>query len=189
MAETTLEATFSDEEFYAREFTERPVEIICPEHGVNPWLPGVSRRLWHRGYSDQEIFDLVYKATRSVKHRPIREDEIRRAIALVIGTHIDSLQIRDAKEQKVEYEPAYLEQKAAAITETVDETYLELRSQFTCWNRTPVGFLHKLFCPGEHVWITTKYKSSHGEIWTHNGLDQRFDELDHFLAVTKASGI
>jgi hypothetical protein len=84
-------------------------------------------------------------------------------------------------EEEAKYDAGYLEEKASAITETIDEAYLEARSQFTCWNRSPAGFLHKLYRQGEHVWITDRYNSRHGEIWTHNGLEQRFDELDHYL--------
>jgi hypothetical protein len=176
----TTTKCLSDEEFYAQEFTERPVEIICPENGVHPWLPSISRRLWQRGYSDREIFNLVYAATRGVKHRVIREYEIRDAIALIVGTPADQINGHHAAAEKPVYEPGYLAEVAARITEPVDEAYLEARSQYTCWNRSPVGFLHKLFQPGAHIWITDKYKSRQGEIWTHTGLDQRFDELDHY---------
>ena len=85
------------------------------------------------------------------------------------------------KEPEPEYGAEYLQEKASTITETVDAIYLEARSQFTYWNRTPVGFLHKIYQPGQHIWITNRYNSRQGEIWTHNGLEQRFDELDHYL--------
>jgi len=96
MTESQLaaEAIVSDEEFYQREFTQRPIEVVCPEKGVNtPWMPSIARRLWLHGYSDQEIFDLIREATRSVKHRTISDGEITRAIALVIGTGVDSLRV------------------------------------------------------------------------------------------------
>src|SRR5438105_14098048 len=85
--------TITDEEFYRQQFVERPLEIDCPEHGVNLWLPSKSRQLWYKGYSDQEIFRLLYNATRNVGHRTVTEAEIKRAIALVIGTPSDSLHI------------------------------------------------------------------------------------------------
>jgi hypothetical protein len=181
MAETALEAAVSDEEFYTREFTERPVDLDCPEHGVNLWILGRARRLWQRNYSDREIIDLLYKATRRVRHRSVGRDEIVRAVEKVVGTALPERKKGEATEEKVVYDPSYLQQKADAITDLIDTDYLEARSQFTCWNRTPVGFLHKLYQPGEHIWITDRYKSLQGEIWTHDGLDQRFDELDHFL--------
>jgi hypothetical protein len=172
-------ATLSDEEFYRREFIERPVELDCPENGVNLWLPGASRRLWNRGYSDQEIFSLLYKATRQVKHRAITKVEIQRALALVIGTPLGSWHLNGHK-PKPAFDPDYLAQRAARIPEDIDPAYLEARSQFSCHNRTPAGFLHKLYREGENVWITANPKSSEGEIWTHVGTRQRFDELDHF---------
>jgi hypothetical protein len=84
--------------------------------------------------------------------------------------------------QKVVFEPDYLAAFAARIPEPVDESYLEARSQFSCWNRTPSGFLHKLYQPGESVWITTNAKSGDGEIWRHRGQAQRFDELKHLVS-------
>jgi hypothetical protein len=173
-------ATLSDEEFYRREFIERPTIIDCPENGVNLWLPSISRQLWNKGYSDQEIFKLLYQTTRKVKHRTITHAEIRRAIALVIGTPEKSLHINNRHKEKPIFDPALLSERAAKIHEAVDAAYLEARSQFTCWNRTPAGFLHKLYFPGEHVWITANPKNSEGEIWTHDGPRQRFDELDHY---------
>jgi hypothetical protein len=175
----------SDEEFYRREFIERPIVINCPENGVNPWLPSISRQLWNKGYSDQEIFNLLYQATRKVKHRTITQSEIRRATAFVIGTPEGSLHInnnghKEKPKEKPTFDPALLSERAAKIPELVDAAYFEARSQFTCYNRTPAGFLHTLYLPGEHVWITTNPESSKGEIWTHDGPQQRFDELDHY---------
>src|SRR5205823_6502420 len=135
------------------QFVERPLEIDCPEHGVNLWLPSKSRQLWYKGYSDQEIFRLLYNATRNVGHRTVTEAEIKRAIALVIGTPSDSLHIDGRHKDKPTFDPDYLAERAARITEPVDAAYLEVRSQFTCHNRTPAGFLHKLYLPGENVWI------------------------------------
>ena len=161
-------SSLSDEEFYRREFIERPIVINCPENGVNLWLPAISRQLWNKGYSDQEIFNLLYQATRKVKHRTITQAEIRRAIAFVIGASEGSLHINNnnRRKEKPTFDPALLSERAAKIPELVDAAYFEAHSQFTCWNRTPAGFLHKLYFPGEHIWITANPKSSEGEIWT-----------------------
>jgi hypothetical protein len=178
----SIPATLSDEEFYRREFIERPIEIECPENGVNLWLPSISRRLWNHGYSDREIFSLLYQATRNVKHRAITETEIKRAISLVIGSPLGSWHpnAQARHRPRAAFDPDYLAERAAAISEHIDPAYLEARSQFTCHNRTPAGFLHKLYFPGENVWITANPKSAEGEIWTHVGSNQRFDELDHY---------
>jgi hypothetical protein len=170
----------TDGEFYRQQFIERAVDLDCPEHSVNVWILGRARHLWQRGYSDLEIIDLLYKVTRRVRHRTIGTSEIVRAVEKVIGSALPERKKRRSPEENVVYEPVYLEAKASLIPDLVDESYLEARSQFTCWNRTPASFLHKLYQPSEHIWITDKYNSRHGEIWTHNGFDHRFDELDHY---------
>ncbi|MGA8655944.1 MAG: hypothetical protein WB586_07315 [Chthoniobacterales bacterium] len=83
-------------------------------------------------------------------------------------------------EPEPEYEPDYLQtfvQELALVT--VDEEYLESRSEFSCWNRSPAGFLHKIFKPGESVWVTANDKSGDGWIWNHDGPAQNLAELDH----------
>jgi hypothetical protein len=90
-------------------------------------------------------------------------------------------------EKEAKFDLAYLEDFAAPLLEPVDEAYLEARSQFTCWNRTPAGFLHKIFRPGESVWVTANELSRDGVIWTHDGSDQNFADLDHF--VTGCHGV
>jgi hypothetical protein len=86
------------------------------------------------------------------------------------------------KEAEARFDLGYLESFTAPLTEPVDEEYLEARSQFTCWNRTPAGYLHKLFRPGEHVWITTNELSREGTIWAHDGPNQNFADLNHFIS-------
>ena len=114
------------------------------------------------------MLNLLYQATRKVKHRTITQAEIRRAIAFVIGASEGSLHINNnnRRKEKPTFDPALLSERAAKIPEFVDAAYFEAHSQFTCWNRTPAGFLHKLYFPGEHIWITANPKSSEGEIWT-----------------------
>jgi len=43
------------------------------------------------------------------------------------------------------YDPDYLKEFTAQLPDSIDADYLEIRSQFTCWNRSPAGFLHKVF--------------------------------------------
>ena len=80
---------------------------------------------------------------------------------------------------KAVYDPVYLESFTAELTTPIDNAYLESRSQFSCHNRSPAGFLHKIFHPGEHVWVSEKTASSQGLLWTHEGLVQNLTELDH----------
>jgi hypothetical protein len=77
------------------------------------------------------------------------------------------------------YDPHFLKEFTAQLSDCVDAEYLEIRSQFTCWNRSPAGFLHKIFRNGESVWITTKDSSRDGLIWTHDGPIQNLAELNH----------
>jgi hypothetical protein len=80
---------------------------------------------------------------------------------------------------KATYDPAYLQKFTAKLIDTIDAEYLEARSEFTCHNRSPAGFLHKIFREGESVWVTHKSESHEGFIWTHDGPIQNLGELDH----------
>lgn len=158
------------------------ISLVCPEHGIHkPWLPTTARGLRIAGLTDQEIFDALREATRNAR-RPVPDSEIKAVIALVFDTNAKNLNLDGSLCQKPVYEPAYLEERAARIPDTIDAEYLEARSQFTCWNRTPAGFLNKIFQPGENAWITTNEKSGRGLIWTHDGANSRFDELDHLTS-------
>jgi hypothetical protein len=84
-----------------------------------------------------------------------------------------------ASKPKPVYDPAYLAEFASQLPDDIDAEYLELRSQFTCWNRSPAGFLHKVFRKGESVWVTTEGSSKDGFIWTHDGPVQNLAELNH----------
>jgi hypothetical protein len=83
-------------------------------------------------------------------------------------------------EPEAAFDLAYLEKFTASLPESVDEVYLEARSQYTCWNRSPAGFLHKIFRAGERVWVTANEFSREGVIWTHDGPGQNLADLDHF---------
>lgn len=85
-------------------------------------------------------------------------------------------------EPEVKFDLKYLEDFTSALSEPVDAVYLEARSEFTCWNRSPAGFLHKIFRPGEHVWITANEFSREGVIWRNDGPDQNLSDLDQFQA-------
>jgi hypothetical protein len=80
---------------------------------------------------------------------------------------------------KAIYDPAYLEQFTEKLTAAVDDEYLELRSECSCYNRSPAGFLAKVFRQGENAWVTVNSKSGEGWVWTHDGPIQDLSELNH----------
>jgi hypothetical protein len=83
-------------------------------------------------------------------------------------------------EDEAKFDLAYLENFTASLLEPVDAAYLEIRSQYTCWNRSPAGALHKIFRLGERAWVTANEFSREGIIWTHDGPGQNLADLDHF---------
>jgi hypothetical protein len=128
--------------------------------------------------------DLKYKLAGAANFKPSQKDFSAPGyllngdkIPLSVETASTPPPIRELKAQ---YESDYLRAFTAELGDiTIDESYLEARSQFSCHNRSPAGFLHKLFRPGEHVWVTTNAKSGKGLIWTHDGPGQNLAELDH----------
>jgi hypothetical protein len=161
------------------------ITLVCPEHGVHQWLPRTARYLWKLEIDKETAFAELRAACNKVQHRRLPDSEINHFIALVYGQ--DGQSGTSARHQP-KYDPDYLQTRAGRIGEEITDDYLEARSQFTCHNRTPAGFLHKLYKPGENVWITTNTKSLDGEIWTHAGNSQRFDELKH-LVEGHAAGV
>jgi hypothetical protein len=79
---------------------------------------------------------------------------------------------------KAVYDPTYPQEFTAPLSDTIGDQYLESRSQFTCHNRSPAGFLHKIFRLRENVWVTDKTRSREGLIWTHEGPIQNLAELN-----------
>jgi hypothetical protein len=89
----------------------------------------------------------------------------------------DVVSVSSVEEKTPEPKPVYLQNFTAKLTEPIDDQYLESRSEFTCWNRTPDGFLHKVFRPGERVWVTDKTTSRDGLVWTNEGSVQNLAEF------------
>lgn len=81
---------------------------------------------------------------------------------------------------KPSYQPDKLEQVAAKLPESVDAEYLEARSKFTCWNRSPAGVLAKLYQPGEKILVFTSWESQGQESWIHTGTNGNFGALDRY---------
>jgi hypothetical protein len=79
---------------------------------------------------------------------------------------------------KPSYQSDKLEQVAAKLPEEVSAEYLEARSAFTCWNRSPAGALATLYQPGEKILVFTQWLSQGSELWTHPGIVGNFAALD-----------
>jgi hypothetical protein len=50
---------------------------------------------------------------------------------------------------KAVYDPAYLQEFTAKLSDTIDAEYLEARSEFTCHNRTPAGSYTRFSFPAK----------------------------------------
>jgi hypothetical protein len=84
-----------------------------------------------------------------------------------------------ARRSKPEYQPEKLATVASALSDDISAAYLEARSRFTCWNRSPAGFLHKLYRPGEKVVVFNVFKSQGCEVWEHPGISGNLSALDY----------
>jgi hypothetical protein len=83
---------------------------------------------------------------------------------------------------KVGYEPSYLAEHASALAHLSDgklPDWLEERSQFTCFNRSPAGVIHKLHHQGEAAVILTCLESKLECVFVHDGPQQDLSELDY----------
>jgi hypothetical protein len=142
-------------------------ELCCPLHGIHTWIMSAVRILSFRALSDQEIFDRIHALTRGSR-RHVPDSEITKSIAKVRATDVSIVGGSPAA-PKNEFKPEILSRVASNLEEVVDDEYLRLRSKFTLHNRTPAGFLHKLFRPGEKVIVFDVFESQGCEIWTHPG--------------------
>ena len=79
---------------------------------------------------------------------------------------------------KPTFHPEVLDGVASMLT-CVTAEYLEARSKFTCWNRSPAGVLHKLYRPGEKIVIFNVYESQGCEVWEHPGIAGDLSTLDY----------
>jgi hypothetical protein len=155
-------------------------EFCCPEHGIHLWIMSAARRLSFRDLTDQEIFDRIHILTRGAR-RHVPDSEIIKSIAKVRSTDVSVLIAScPPAVDKPTYRPETLERLAGQHQETVDSDYLALRSKFTCWNRSPAGFLHKLFRVGERVIVFSDFYSQGQALWLHPGPVGNLSTLDRF---------
>jgi hypothetical protein len=82
------------------------------------------------------------------------------------------------KPEKPAFRLSALARLASNIQELVTPEYLEARSPITCWNRSPAGFLHKLYLPGEKVVVFNVFESQGCAIWEHKGIGQNLSTLN-----------
>lgn len=135
-----------------------------------------------RGYSlgvaPQTVFDEAFVRIKAAGDRPNRAKitaQIRRAYhsETAVAAHAHASPVR-----KMTYRPELVEKLTANLPDELDTAYLECRSAFTCWNRSPAGFLHALFRPGEKVFVTTTPLRRRGIIWSRRSGSQDLGELD-----------
>jgi len=93
-----------------------------------------------------------------------------------------SEQLQPLPESRPVYDPGKLKRLANKLSIVVNAAYLEARSKYTCWNRSPAGFLHKLYRSGERIIIFTSPLSQGAEIWEHPGLSGNLATLNHFTS-------
>jgi hypothetical protein len=172
------------------------------------WLVYVDTLAWTKGQLDESSHNAFLRAASlSVPaEAAIKEVDARIAAA---GDHpkTDKLarQFRNAcayvganpgtlesfhvpKPQKLHYRPSLLEKLASNICDLITPEYLEARSQFTCWNRTPAGFLHKLYLPGEKIVVFNVFESQGCALWEHHGAAQNLATLN-WLQAGQQSGV
>jgi hypothetical protein len=151
-------------------------ELCCPEHGIHQWLLGAARTLSFQDLDDQEIFDRLQVLTTNVR-RNVPDREINDSIAKVRGT--DSQAAGGQRLLKPRFEPETLARLASEVRTSVDSAYLARRSKFTPHNRSPAGFLHKLYRPGEKIIVFDVLESQGCHLWEHPGLGGDFSTLDY----------
>jgi hypothetical protein len=176
-----------------RAYLEQIDPAIAGEHGHNQTLWAASVLVWGFALSEAEAwpFALEYNA-RCLP--PWNEHGLRRKLNQALLKPCEKprgyLLDKDLSDQpcalpqplprppKPEYQPEKLTSVASRISDNITPKYLEARSKFTCWNRSPAGFLHKLYKPGEKVVVFNVFESQGCEIWEHHGLVQNLATLN-----------
>jgi hypothetical protein len=113
------------------------------------------------------------------------KSQLQRAYAYA-GAHAGELHVRT--EPKAVYRPDKLAMVAKKVEREVTPEWLAARSKFTLWNRSPAGFLHKLYKEGEKVVVFDVFESQGCGIWTHPGIAGDLSTLD-YLEEGKPEGV
>jgi hypothetical protein len=115
---------------------------------------------------------------RSMIREP-RPREIEDAVSKAYGQTDTGTSLPRKAEPEPKYDPSKLERIASMINFDITPEWLEARSPRSCWNRSPAGFLHSLYEPGEHVWIGSTKDARRGQMYVHGGDREDFRCLDH----------
>lgn len=154
--------------------------------GVHPFLFHAACCCAEAKFSDAEIANFLSEKT-SDCGRPVPNREInaairdaRRKVGYMGGDDAtDNRPPIPHAQPKRKYQPDKLIKVASRIDEEITAEYLEARSRFTCWNRSPAGVLHKLYKPGEKVVVFNDYYSQGCEVWEHPGIAGDLSTLDY----------
>jgi hypothetical protein len=182
-----------------------PEQSLCP---ASRWVAYCDTLTWAKGLLDESSYVAFLRAG-SLNIRPdiafqevarrIRlagdcpkahklERQLRRAYAFVRTSNRNGFTrefgLLCSKSSKPIFRPEKLAQIAGRSPETVDKEYLALRSKFTPWNRSPAGFLHKLYQPGESIVVFDVFESQGCAVWKHPGLVGNLSTLD-FLQLSR----
>jgi hypothetical protein len=181
-------------------YMERAEPAISGQHGHTATLLAARHLVWDWGLSEAEALP-YFKVYNERCEPPWEEAELERKLkqALDYSDHkttrghlvgeeysppaeASGQEPRPKREPppRPAFEPGKLARLAGKLTETVDAAYLEARSRFTCWNRSPAGVLHKLYLASEKILIFTVEQSQGAEVWEHPGLAGNLANLDHF---------
>jgi hypothetical protein len=146
------------------------------------WTPGeldhqefaaFSKAAFH-GIDQDTAFNLVLDKMKRSGARNLRTSKIRHSLLRAYGAGGDGL-CRSAPPLQLPPIEPYSEERlrdaVGDLAQKVDETFFVERSEFTTWNRSPAGVLHKLSFPGECAWVTANDTSSNGCLWRNDGIN------------------
>jgi hypothetical protein len=157
-----------------------------------PWAPGEEFAAFSKasfyGIDREDAFNFVLDRMKRCGARGLRLTKIRHSLARAYssggegpGRSVPPLQLPPIEP----YDEERLRNTVGELANKVDGNFFVERSPFTTWNRTPAGVLHKLFLPGEKVWVTTNDASSDGCLWSHEGINSC---SAHWISVTGKPG-
>jgi len=181
-------------------YMERTEPAIAGQHGHTAALLAARHLVWDWGLSQAEALP-YFKVYNERCEPPWSEAELERKLkqALDYPSHKttrghllgeeysppaepggEEPPLKREPPPRPAFEPGKLARLAGQLEETIDAAYLEARSKFTCWNRSPAGFLHKLYRPGENIIVFDVFESQGREVWEHPGLGGNLGNLNHF---------
>jgi hypothetical protein len=184
----------------------KPRDELLPQQSVisaRGWIAYCDSLPWAKGLLDESSYVAFLRAgslnvwpdvaLQEVAHRiqlaggypkPHKlERQLRRAYAFVQTSNRNGFTrkfgLLCSKPSKPIFRPEKLTEIAGRLREIVDKEYLAMRSKFTPWNRSPAGFLHKLYQPGERIVVFDVFQSQGCAVWQHPGLVGNFSTLDY----------